>query len=91
MVHAIAYDLNTPGQAYSDLIDFIKSASGGHCHAQYSLWFVDSTNDQAWWRDHLQALVDANDKVFVARITRAWASYGMGAPGRWLNDPPRRW
>lgn len=68
----------------------IKSADYW-CHAQGSVWFIDTLVEPATWRDKLKSAGDSNDTYFVGRLRRSWGSFNMGARADWLNNPSRRW
>jgi hypothetical protein len=90
----VTYDLHQPGRDYPAVEKLLESASGGYFHALGSVWFVDTLNDPAWWRDQLKVAGDSNDQHFVGRMRTGageWASWNMGAAANWLNDPIRRW
>ena len=82
-VFIIAYDLKKPGKDYTSLIEAIEAAP--HCHAQGSVWFVDLSGPATTIRDTLRAHMDANDILFVDRVSDQWAGWAMPVCGRWLN------
>ncbi len=92
MVMIVAYDLNRPGQSYRAIEEQLQAANGGYCHAQGSVWFIDSTAGPEWWRDRLMDLGDENDEFFVPRLHSAdWRSANMPEAGGWLQSPNRTW
>jgi CRISPR/Cas system-associated endoribonuclease Cas2 len=92
MILIATYDLHQPGRDYPAVEKLLKSASGGFFHLQESVWLLDSLNNPAWWRDHLQEAGDDDDSFFVARLRHNWATRNarVGA-GTWLKDAARRW
>jgi hypothetical protein len=86
-----SYDLHQPGRDYEDVADLLKTASGGYCHFQGSVWLLDTLKDPAWWRDQLKHRGDANDEYFVSRLQRNWANFNDAVAVRWLKHPSRRW
>lgn len=73
MTYVISYDLNIPGQDYSDLYEEIKKL-GSWCHPVDSTWYVvtDLTADSI--RDSLVKVIDNSDAIIVTRAS---------APGAW--------
>jgi hypothetical protein len=65
----ISYDLNRPGQGYSDLHEAIKSLGTSWWHYLDSTWIVSTslTPTQAFAK--LQPTVDTNDSIFIVDIT----------------------
>jgi hypothetical protein len=85
-MYIISYDLNSPGQRYSELHDEIKSL-GAWWHHLTSTWLVDTTLSASQIRDRLKAKVDANDKILVLRAGATWATFGMPKSANdWLNQ-----
>lgn len=66
----ISYDLNSPGQDYSKVINAIKNL-GPTKAVLKSSWIVITslTPSQAW--DKLKPVVDTGDHVFIVDITRS--------------------
>lgn len=92
MVLIVTYDLHNPGRDYDAVADALRSASGGWAHPQGSVWFIDTLESAARWRDRFVSIGDANDEYFVAQLTREWASQNMDSEcARWLKDSRRRW
>lgn len=83
----IAYDLNTPGQNYEDLIAAIKGL-GAWWHHLDSTWLVRTSKTTTEVRDELKKHIDSGDELLVVDVTgdaRAWA--GFNESGRkWLKD-----
>ena len=68
MILSISYDLNSPGQSYSELYDVIKTAPG-YISAMDSLWFISTNESIETWCDRLMNVMDKNDYLFVVDIT----------------------
>ncbi len=84
--YLIGYDLISPGRDYSRLIEAIKSY-GSWCHALESTWLVSTTQSAGQIRDHLRQFIDANDRLFVARLSGEAAWYNLGDErSQWLNN-----
>jgi hypothetical protein len=83
-VFVVAYDLKTPGKDYRELIAAIESVP--HCHAQGSVWFVQHAGPPSAIRNILAQHMDANDTLFVDRVSNTWAGLHMPTCGQWLNN-----
>lgn len=71
----ITYDLNQPGQNYKKLFEAIESY-GTHWHFMQNAWVIRSSNSASQVRDYLKQFIDANDKLFVTRLSEtAWAGF----------------
>ena len=83
-VFIVAYDLNTPGKTYSELIAEIKKLQ--NCKPQKSLWFVEWSGTRTALRDKLGAHIDSNDTLLVSQVFKqCWASSNMAACAGWLE------
>ena len=60
----ISYDLNSPGQDYSTIIDEIKSL-GRWAKVQKSLWYVDTNLSVDEVYDRVSLKMDSNDSLIV--------------------------
>lgn len=80
----VTYDLNRSGQNYTAVLDFIKQ----HAWAQLSeSSYAIATNASASQvRDHVRAVVDQNDNVYVIPLGRMWAGFGPQEVNDWLNQ-----
>jgi hypothetical protein len=86
-VYIIGYDLNRPGQDYSDLFDAIKSHANGWWHHLDSTWLIKSSSTAKAIRDDLWAHMDNNDELLVAVISAPAAWEGFDESGsKWLRD-----
>lgn len=88
-VYIVTYDLNAPGQDYSDLIKEIKKYS--HCYALKSAYFIDTHEEAADIRDKLGKFLDKNDILYVMELQKHWASNRLMACATWLKDKSRTW
>lgn len=82
--YLITYDLNKPGQNYSELYSAIKQ-QGAWIHPLESVWFVKSAKSAVELRDTLKTHLDGSDQLFVSVVTN-WGSWNMGQLANWLND-----
>ncbi len=85
MIYAFTYDLNKTGQDYSSLYSAIKSM-GSWCHALQNLWFIDTYKSTSEIRQALRNVMDANDYIFVSRITTSWDGYMNKEAIDWLQS-----
>lgn len=83
----VGYDLNAPGQNYSDLIEHIKSV-GAWWHHLDSTWLVKTVKTASQLRDELAPFLDAGDELLVLDITGdSWATRGIAKSGNeWLRN-----
>lgn len=83
----INYDLNRPGQNYSDLYSKIKSLGSAWCHPLESTWFVKTTMTYVQVRDTLKSVIDKNDKLLVTDFKGNAAWHGLSTEcSQWLKD-----
>jgi hypothetical protein len=82
-VYMVGYDLNKPGQDYSDLFEAIKSY-GMWWHHLDSTWIIVTDESAARVMNNLRQYMDNNDELLVATI---------GAPAAWsgFNDQGSQW
>lgn len=64
----ISYDLNSPGQNYSKVIEAIKSL-GNWAKINESFWYVNSTKTAEQACDIIYANMDYNDELYVVDST----------------------
>ncbi|WP_312591156.1 MULTISPECIES: CRISPR-associated protein Cas2 [Stenotrophomonas] len=64
----VSYDLYSPGQDYSKVIEAIK-ALGSWAKIHKSVWYVNSSYTAAQARDKVWATMDRNDSIFVVDAT----------------------
>jgi CRISPR/Cas system-associated endoribonuclease Cas2 len=72
--YLISYDLDKPGQDYSNLIAKIEGLGG--VKILYSEWVLKSESSAKDLRDYLKRFIDSNDKLLVVALTgeAAWSS-----------------
>lgn len=83
----VSYDLNAPGQDYSDLIVKLKSY-GTYWHHLDSLWLIKTRETYKDVRDILKPYLDKNDELLVMDVTgdaAAWSGFSERAR-KWLKD-----
>jgi len=82
----ICYDLNSPGQDYTELITQIKSY-GTWWHHLDSTWIIKSKKTAVEIRDHLGKYIDTNDELLVVKFGDAWAGKGFEEKAyNWLRN-----
>lgn len=73
----ISYDLNSPGQDYTKVIDKIKTI-GSWAKVQKSLWYVNSSYGAKAAAEAIWATMDSNDSLIVVDSTNNEAYwYGL--------------
>lgn len=82
----VTYDLMQPGRNYTPVYEYLKKFT--YCKGLESVWLLDTQKSPTSIRDDLTKLVDTNDKLFVVKITRDWASRHFSC-GDWLNKSER--
>jgi CRISPR-associated endonuclease Cas2 len=76
-LYIISYDLTNPSRDYQSLSNAIKSY-GSWWHQSGSTWLISvNTDNAATIRDYLKQFIDSNDKIFVAKLSGAWAASGF--------------
>lgn len=88
-VYIVTYDLNAPGQDYTDLIKEIKKYS--HCYALKSAYFIDTRERASEIRDKFKKYLDKNDILYVMELQKHWACNRQMGCTTWLKDPARTW
>ena len=84
-VYLVGYDLNKPGQDYSDLFEAIKSY-GTWWHHLDSTWIIVTDETAVQVRDYLRQYIDDNDELLVVTIGPPAAWYGFTDKGsQWLK------
>ncbi|CAE6836386.1 hypothetical protein [Xanthomonas arboricola] len=80
----VSYDLYAQGQNYPCITEKLKAM--GAWHMQQSVWIVSTNQSSAQLRDHLKPCLDANDKLFVGKLSEAaWQGYSNEV-GVWLKQ-----
>lgn len=84
--YVITYDLNKAGQNYEALEKAIKSYNAWAKIAT-TTFVIRSDNSSNGIRDHLKAQMDANDELFVGKLSGEGAWSGLGEKvSQWLKD-----
>lgn len=83
--YVVTYDLCEPGQNYEGLIEAIKTYNW--CKIAKSAWIITSIKSSVDIRDHLEAKIDKNDKLFVGQLSGNAAWYGESSDvSQWIQD-----
>ena len=75
MNYLITYDLNKPGQDYTDLIEAIKK--NRNIHPMKSVWFIKSDKKVDDIFNALKPFLDENDRLIVTEMNannQGWLS-----------------
>jgi hypothetical protein len=72
MLHWIAYDLDKPGQDYTDLIARLKELNA--VRILKSDWLLENSASPEAIRNDLQRFMDSNDRIMVSEVynNAAW-------------------
>lgn len=85
--YMISYDLNRPGQNYSNLIKAIKIIGSNWWHCLDSTWIVISNLSAVQIRDALSPHIDVNDELLVAALSGEYAWQGFNDDcASWLRN-----
>ena len=85
----ISYDLNSPGQNYTSVIETIKSL-GSWANPQKSFWYVKSSLTAAQAVDKVWQTMDKNDSLMVVNATDNSAAW-RGLDPRVEQHLKERW
>jgi len=67
--YIVAYDLRVQGQNYPCITGKLEALKA--FHMQQSVWIVSTNMTSVQIRDHLQSCLDANDKLFVGKLSES--------------------
>jgi hypothetical protein len=82
----VGYDLNSPGQDYTDLTEHLKTYENWWHHLD-STWVIRTSRSTTEVRDAIRQHLDANDELLVVELTGVGAWAGFNAKGsQWLLD-----
>ncbi|MDC6387685.1 hypothetical protein PP182_03265 [Maribacter sp. PR1] len=85
-LYLVCYDLNSPGQDYSELYEEIKSY-GYWWHHLDSTWIIKSPKSAKEIRNHLKEFIDSNDELLIVKFGESWAGKGFSKRGfDWLHN-----
>lgn len=78
----VTYDLNQPGQNYSDLLDAIKSYPWARLSESSYAISTSLTPSQVY--NHLSTHLDRSDNMYVITLTRPYSGRGPIDVNDWL-------
>lgn len=85
-IYLITYDLNSPGQNYTDLLEFIRSYGTAHHSLMRSSWLIyDPTRNANELFNLLCRFIDQNDRLFVSEVTENFQGWLNSDVNEWLN------
>ena len=87
MVLLVTYDLNKPGQDYSDLYKAIKdSSTNGWWHYLDSTWLIDTNLSTSQVAEQLKGKIDKNDSLLVIRVCKDYQGWLSEEAWQWLQE-----
>ena len=84
-VYCVAYDLNSPGQNYSELYRELRSSSG-FWHELESIWLISTFENAQQLTDRLLKHIDQNDRLLVLNVNRDFQGWLPSDAWTWLNN-----
>lgn len=85
MMLLIAYDLNKPGQDYTNLYAEIKKA-GTWWHHLDSTWIISTSYSPQDWYERLHQHMDDNDHLLVIEICKNYHGWLPEEAWKWLRE-----
>jgi hypothetical protein len=83
--YVVDYDLRKPGQTYEALFEKLKGYTW--CHQLKSSWLIVTNKTAEQLRNDLQTVMDANDFIFVAKVSGGdWAARNTADVNAWLGS-----
>lgn len=82
--YLITYDLDKPGQDYSDVLKTIKNL-GGWARLSESSYVVSCQLTVQQIYDRLKQYLDNNDQLYVIHVSNPWTGFGPKDVNDWLN------
>ena len=88
----VSYDLKGDDSDYHQLIQALESyGHGRYCHAQKSVWLLDTVKTTSMVCDHLMSCITSEDALLVTAVRKNWAAFEKKFVLEWLENPGRRW
>lgn len=81
-VYLISYDLNRPGQSYTELYEVLKQASTWW-HYLESTWLISSPEPIDIWQKRIRAKIDENDTFLIVELSGSKPYSGWLAQKAW--------
>ena len=85
MIYVINYDLNAPGQNYSQLISYLRSFSA-YCNPHKSTWFVSSSLSASVIGAEIRKRIDSNDSYSVFQVLSPYDIRANKECVNWFNN-----
>lgn len=85
MILLITYDLNNPGQDYSNLYKEIKKA-GTWWHHLDSTWIISTEHGPNEWQERLKRHMDNNDNLLVIEVYDNYQGWLPEKAWKWLYE-----
>lgn len=82
--YLVTYDLDKPGQDYSDVLKTIKDF-GGWARVSESSYVVSCGLTVQQIYDKLKRFVDNTDQLYVIHISKPWTGFGPNDVNDWLG------
>jgi CRISPR-associated endonuclease Cas2 len=85
MSYLVCYDLDKPGQDYTDVINALEKLRARRI--QYSVWLLYApTLTTVQVRDHLAQFIDGNDRLLVVGLQNIAAWKNLMIPGQTVQQ-----
>lgn len=73
--YVVSYDLNTPGQKYSELKDLIDSISINWCRPLSSFYIVKTNLTTNQFKERMRSVLDDNDTFIVIECSDNYSGW----------------
>lgn len=80
----VTYDLDKPGQDYTDVLNTIKSYPWARLSE--SCYAIETSESPRSIFTKLTKYLDSNDQLYVITLTRPWSGRGPNDVNQWLID-----
>lgn len=90
----VSYDLKGDDSDYHQLFQALKSYGYGcYCHAQKSVWFLDTYATPERVVNHLGRYMNLRrgDELFVGKLHKDYSTYCSDNVANWLKSHSRTW
>lgn len=82
--YLVSYDLDKPGQDYTDLIRTIEGLGGKKC--LYSEWFIATNLNSSQLFDKLSPFIDRNDRLLILGVTGEATWWNLMVPDQTVRQ-----
>jgi hypothetical protein len=80
----VTYDLNKPGQDYSEFIATFKKYPWAKLSE--SSYAIDTSKSPSAIYEELEPYTDEGDHVYIIKLSNPWMGYGPKKVNSWLDD-----